>query len=174
MQENILEKPIIKVKTLKQLLVIVTFTALTIALPLLAHQYHLAGPIFLPMHFFVLAAGLIFGWKTGLVVGAISPIVSFGLSGMPPIALIPLMTLEIAAYGFFAGLLKEKGINTFTAIILAMVLGRVVLFFGVWVLLSTSPTVYFFQALKLGIVGITLQLALIPFLVRLVRKYIKA
>ena len=34
------------------------FLSLSTATPWVFHQFHLAGPIFLPMHFFVLMAGL--------------------------------------------------------------------------------------------------------------------
>lgn len=173
MKENILEKPVIKIGFLKSALVIVVFTALAIIAPMIAHHFHLAGQIFLPMHFFVLTAGLVFGKKTGFFVGAISPIVSYSLSGMPLLNLVPLMTVEIAAYGFFAGYFREKGLDSFKSIILAMILGRLILFLGAWLILSANPAVYLFQALKLGVVGIALQLALIPFITNRINNYLK-
>ncbi|MDZ7799103.1 MAG: ECF transporter S component [Patescibacteria group bacterium] len=171
MKENILEKPIIKISALKQALVIIIFISLTIAMPMIAHQYQLAGNIFLPMHFFVLAGGLIFGKKTGFIVGGLSPVIVFALSGRPSLALIPVMTLELAAYGFWAGYFREKELNSFTSIVLAMILGRVVLFLTAWVFLSGNPFIFLFSALNLGMVGIFLQLALIPFLIGLISNF---
>ena len=84
------------------------------------------------------------------------------------------MTLEIAAYGFIAGYIRQKfNAESFLSLSLALILGRVVLFFSAWVFLNAQPVAYLINAVKLGIPGVLLQLALIPFLVRLVQRYIK-
>ncbi|RKY70366.1 MAG: ECF transporter S component, partial [Candidatus Latescibacterota bacterium] len=48
------------------------------------HQFGIAGKVFLPMHFPVIVAGLLFGPFSGLLVGLFSPVLSFLLTGMPP------------------------------------------------------------------------------------------
>lgn len=170
-QTNVLETPIIKLSVLKKALFIVIFTALSVALPWFCHQFNLAGPTFLPMHFFVLMAGLLFGWRVGLFVGFLTPLVSFLSSGMPPVILLPTITLEVMAYGFFAGLMREKKIDLWLGLILALIFGKLVLFFSAWLLMSVSPVNYLYNAVKTGLPGLLIQLALLPFLVRAVQRY---
>ena len=50
-------------------IVTIIFVLLDVAVPWVFHQFHLAGPTFLPMHIFVFIAGLLFGWRVGLIVG---------------------------------------------------------------------------------------------------------
>ena len=42
------------------------FVGMAVFVPWLTHQFHLAGPKFLPMHFFVMFAGFLFGWRMGI------------------------------------------------------------------------------------------------------------
>jgi len=59
------------------------FIALDVSVPWACHQFHpLAGPTFLPMHLFVILAALLFGWRAGLLVGLVTPLVSFAVSGI--------------------------------------------------------------------------------------------
>jgi hypothetical protein len=170
-QTNILEKSIIKVTVLKQIMFIVIFTVLSVALPSFCHQFNLAGQAFLPMHFFVLMAGLLFGWRVGLMTGLLTPLVSFATSGLPIASILPAVTLEVMAYGFFAGLLREKKMDLWLAFILALVFGKTVLFFSAWILMPVNPASYLYTAIKTGLTGILLQLALLPLLVKTVQKY---
>lgn len=84
---------------------------LALAAFLLPAAAHLTGTpvrLVLPMHWPVILAGLVYGWRAGLLVGAAAPTVSYLLSGMPLPAVLPAMTLELAAYGFLAGLLRQR------------------------------------------------------------------
>ena len=87
-----------------------TYAALLIALGLLMPQvFHMiggqqAGGMFLPMHIPVLMAGLLLGPAYGTAVGVVTPLLSFLISGMPPLAKLPFMVIELAAYGFASGL----------------------------------------------------------------------
>ena len=171
-QTNILEKSVVKLTALKLLMVVTIFTALSVALPLLCHQFNLAGPTFLPMHFFVLAAGLLFGWRAGLLVGFLTPLISYGTSSLPSVALLPTITLEVMAYGFFAGLMRERKVDFWLALILALIFGKAVLFFSAWLLMPVNPAAYLFNALRTGLPGLLLQLALLPFLVKTAQKYL--
>ncbi len=58
------------------------FTLLSVAVPWAFHQFHLAGPTFLPMHIFVFVAGLLFGWRMGLIVGFLTPLASYAISSI--------------------------------------------------------------------------------------------
>ena len=64
------------------------------------------GVAFLPMHLPIIFVGLIAGPAVGAIAGAAAPLVSFLLSGMPMLAMLPLMMVELCAYGLVAGLLR--------------------------------------------------------------------
>ena len=145
------------------------FVGLAIVTPTIFHQFNLAGPKFLPMHIFVLIAGLLFGWRTGLLVGLLSPLMSYGITHLPPLAILPETILELAVYGLAAGLLREKGLNIWVALLGAMILGRLarllfVLTFG----LHTN----FWQYLQISWPGIVLQLSLIPIIIYILQKFV--
>ena len=98
-----------QVRPLKWSLFVSLFVVASVALPLAAHQFSpQVGRMLLPMHFFALTAGVVMGWRAGLVVGAASPIVSFLLSGLPTGPSLGILTAEIAVYGLLAGLLQAR------------------------------------------------------------------
>ena len=96
-------------KTAATLLAIVA----AVVLPQLFHvigavsgQGTMLGVAFLPMHLPIIFVGLIAGPAVGAIAGAAAPLVSFLLSGMPMLAMLPLMMVELCAYGLVAGLLR--------------------------------------------------------------------
>ena len=105
--------------------------ALCIVLPMAFHMVKNAGTIFLPMHIPVLLCGLICGWQYGLLCGIAGPALSSALSGMPPVAILPSMMVELAAYGTAAGLMmklvrtKSTYADLYISLIVAIVCGRV-------------------------------------------------
>lgn len=62
------------------------------------------GESFLPMHLPILLVGLLAGSYAGAAAGMFGPLVSFAFSGMPGIAMLPFMMLELCVYGLAAGL----------------------------------------------------------------------
>src|SRR3990172_10495124 len=78
------------------------------ALPWFVHLVGLPGPVLLPLHFAAILAGLALGPVPGLLNGLAAPVVSFLLTGLPPAALIPVMAVEVAAYGGAAGYLAHR------------------------------------------------------------------
>ncbi len=151
------------------------FIALDILVPWACHQFHpLAGPTFLPMHFLVILAGLWFGWRAGLLVGLITPLVSFAISGMPVLAVLPQITVEVSGYGLAAGMLREKfNLGIFWSVFGAMLIGR--LFLGMAVLLiylgGVNPFQYVWSVIAQGWPGILSQLIILPLLFRLLSPY---
>ena len=99
---------LLKFANIRSYLFTASFVMMTIMLPFVFHQFHLAGPTYLPMHIFVLLAGLLFGWRAGLIVGLFSPLASHAISGMPTLAVLPQIVVELSVYGVVAGLLREK------------------------------------------------------------------
>ncbi len=138
------------------------FVGLTVVTPAIFHQFNLAGPRFLPMHIFVLLAGLLFGWRTGLLVGLLSPLMSYSLTHLPPMAILPETILELAVYGFAAGFLRERGLNIWVALFSAMILGRI----------ARMAIAFDASFIQMSWPGIVLQLALIPAVFYLLQKFL--
>ena len=67
---------ILKYTDIRSYVLTLVFVLLDVLVPWVFHQFHLAGPTFLPMHIFVLIAGLVFGWRAGLIVGLLTPLTS--------------------------------------------------------------------------------------------------
>jgi len=67
------------------------FAAGNLLVPLAVHSVPNAGAIFLPLFFFTLVAGWQFGFAAGLVVALASPLLNYGLVGMPVAAMLPLV-----------------------------------------------------------------------------------
>ena len=105
--------------------------ALGIILPLAFHGIPDGGRIFAPMHIPVLLGGLLLGPLYGLLVGMITPILSAVLTGMPPAAILPAMTVELALFGLTGGLLirylpiRRYVPAVYLSLINAMLFGRV-------------------------------------------------
>ena len=105
--------------------------ALCYVIPLMFHGIQNAGSIFCPMHIPVFICGLICGWQYGLLCGIAGPALSSALSSMPPVAILPSMMVELAAYGTAAGLMiklvrtKSTYADLYISLIVAIVCGRV-------------------------------------------------
>ncbi len=119
------------------------FIALDVAVPWSFHQFHLAGTTFLPMHIFALIAGLLFGWRAGLIVGLLTPIASYTVSALPVLRILPQITIELTAYGLVAGILREKlHLRVIWSLLGAMIGGRLALSLGVGVVYLTIGRIY--------------------------------
>jgi hypothetical protein len=147
----------------------VFFTILAVGVPSALHQFHVAGQIFVPMHFFVIVAGLLFGWKTGLLVGILSPLMSYGLTQMPVVALLSQITVELAVYGFAAGFLRERNLNAWVSLFSAMMLGRAA---RILFIVLFAPKMNAWQFIEMSWPGILLQLALVPLTIYLLQKFV--
>ena len=105
--------------------------ALGVVLPLAFHGVPNAGRIFAPMHIPVLLAGLLTGPLYGFLVGLLTPALSAALTGMPPMAILPGMTVELAIFGCVGGLLMRylpiRGYvpAVYASLVNAMLLGRI-------------------------------------------------
>lgn len=166
---------ILKYTDIRSYVFTVVFVALSVATPWVFHQFHLAGPTFLPMHIFVLIAGLLFGWRAGLVVGLFTPLISYLVSGMPVARILPQIVIELCAYGLVAGILREKfNLRAVWSLLGAMIAGRLALLIGVVVMYfalggfysplgaEASPFLSVWSSIKQGWPGMVVQLALIP------------
>ncbi|MFA5161944.1 MAG: hypothetical protein WC421_06830 [Elusimicrobiales bacterium] len=112
-------------KTSRALIFQAGLVAAAVALPALCHLAGAPVRVILPMHWPVLAAGLVYGWRGGLMAGLAAPAASFALSGMPAAALLPVMGPEIAVYGFAAGFLRQNmRLSSRLALLGAVIAGR--------------------------------------------------
>jgi len=135
------------------------------ALPAAMHAAGLPVRLLLPMHWPVILAGLVYGWRSGALLGAACPSLSFLLSGWPLPPVLPAMTLELAAYGLVAGALRERlRWNEFASIAVALLAGRAI-FLGAAIATGwTGPDLptYLRTAMAPGLVAAALQIALLP------------
>lgn len=154
------------------------FLAIAVVFPQIFHLTGVGGNVILPMHIPVILAGFLVCPMIGLYVGIIAPIVSHLITGMPPVSppILPLMVIELGAYGFIAGLMhKIFKKNIYLSLTTTMVIGRTALgaaafvmmrFFG----LDINPFLYVKGAIITGLPGIVLQLVLIPVLVFMIER----
>lgn len=158
----------------RRLVIAALFTALGVALPIAFHAIPNAGSILLPMHIPVLLCGLVCGWPYGLACGMLAPLLSSLTTGMPPMAYVPGMLFELAAYGLVSGLLmrlvrtRSTAADIYISLAGGMVAGRVL--FGVLNALlfragSYSMEIWLTAAFATALPGIAIQLVLIPILV---------
>lgn len=149
------------------------FIACGLLLPLAFHTFGMGGRTFLPMHIPVFMGGLLLGWLPGFIIGALTPLLSCLLTGMPPlIPSLPMMIVELALFGLVAGYLYyDKRQNIYLALISAMVAGRlgaafVLLLFSDMLGIHLHPLTYVAATFMTGIVGVVIQIVFIPILVR--------
>ncbi len=144
-----------------------------LVLPFLTGQIQQIGNMLLPMHFPVILCGLICGWKYGLCIGFIMPLLRSAIFGMPvmyPSAIA--MAFELAAYGFFAGFFFSRAKwqcikSLYRCLIVSMLLGRAVWGVAMTVILGLGADGFTLTAFLSGaffnaIPGIIAQLVLIP------------
>ena len=129
------------------------------------------GEMLLPMHLPVMLAGMLWGPWAGFACGLISPIVSFALTGMPGVALLPFMTVELAVYGLSAGLLRKTNLPSFWQVVLTQVAGRVaraaVLMVAVYGFgFDRLPISIVWTSVATGVAGIVIQWAVLPLAAR--------
>ena len=164
----------VTVKTLLSAAVI----ALAVLLPQAVHLAAGAqgGAQWLPMYLPVLLGGCLLGWRWGLGIGVLSPLVSFAVtslagSAMPAAARLPYMTAELAVFAAVSGLFSQKiaenGWMAFPAVLLAQASGRAVflalaaVFRGV----SSLSAAAVWAQIQTGLLGLLLQAVLMPLLV---------
>ena len=153
----------------KKLVFTAVCAAMCLVLPMAFHTVPNAGSIFLPMHIPVLLCGLVCGWPYGLVCGLIGPAIS-SLTGMPPIAMLPSMMVECAAYGAVTGLMmkfvrtKNAVADLYISMVTAMILGRVIAGLAKALIFApgTPAFAWVTTSLVTGIPGIVIQLVVMP------------
>lgn len=165
-----------------------TYGALIIACAIILPQlFHLSGipdsgAVFLPMHIPVLLGGFILGPVFGAVIGALSPIISSLMTAMPPLSRLPFMVIELAGYGFFAGLMYQtlafyrKKFGIYLSLVSAMLFGRALYTLAAfaasaWLHIEKAGGIMAgVNATVTGFAGIVIQFMFIPPLVYALKK----
>jgi len=164
-----LNRPTLSLTGSRALIFQLSLIAAAVILPLIAHLSGASVRVLLPMHWPVILAGLVYGWRSGLITGALAPVVSFLLSGLPLPAILPAMTMELIAYGLLTGLLREVlRLSPFLSIAIALLAGRSLFVGALWLSnpgLAASAD-YILAVLTPSIIAGLLQIALLPFVAR--------
>ncbi len=148
--------------------------ALCVVLPMAFHSIQNAGTVISPMHIPVLLCGLICGPAFGLLCGLAGPLLSSLFTGMPPMAYLPPMMVELAVFGLVCGLMinlvrtKNLFADLYISLVVSMITGRIVA--GIAKALIFSPGSYSMTAWTTSYFivswpGIVIQLILIPMIV---------
>ena len=173
-QSNATVKSKITVKTLTS----VGLIALAVILPQIVHLAlgQPGGVQLLPMYLPVLIGGCLLGWRWAIVVGALSPVVSFAITSlfgeaMPALPRLPFMVAELAVFAVVSGLFSKKiyenGLWAFPAVILAQLSGRAVFLGLVAIFQSVAPFTVemIWSQILTGWVGLAIQAVLVPLLI---------
>ena len=105
--------------------------AVGMILPFLTGQIQAIAKVICPLHIPVLICGLCCGWKWGLGLGIVLPLLRGIIFGIPvfPTSALP-MAFELAAYGAVTGLMyafllgKRKGTNHLPLILCSLITAR--------------------------------------------------
>ncbi len=162
-----------KNEPVKKLTLTAMFLAIGLVLPFLTGQIQQIGNMLLPMHIPVFLCALICGWRYGVPMAFVLPIMRSMLFGMPPIYPTAIsMAFELATYALVAGFLYEKSRwqctrALYRSMLAAMMAGRIVWGIAQIILLGLKGSAFTFEAFLAGaflnaIPGILLQLMLVP------------
>ena len=162
-------------KNSKNLVLAALFLTLGLLMPFLTMQIREIGNMLLPMHIPVLVCGFVCGWRYGLLVGFITPLLRSFIFTMPimfPSAVS--MAFELATYGAIVGILyyilRSSKLRIYLSLLVAMFTGRLVWGVVMIILSGINKSTFSWQmfvgsALLNAIPGIILQLVLIPILI---------
>lgn len=135
-----------------------------------------AGATFLPMHIAVLIAALTFGITSSTIVAGSSIICSYLLTGMPSLARLPYMLIELVIYAILLSIFNKK-FNSYISLIATIILGRI-LYAGVLAVAINGlglPTygISVIESIKVGLPGIIIQLSFVPLIAKAIKKGVR-
>jgi niacin transporter len=165
----VLGKPTLSFSGYRAYVFQVVLISAAVVLPVVAHLSGISVRFLLPMHWPVILAGLVYGWRAGVLTGALAPIVNYLISGYPLPVILPSMTVELLTYGLATGILREVfRQNPFVSVAIALVFGRIVFIGSVLLgnVIAADHLGYFQAALTPGMIAGLLQIALLPFLAK--------
>lgn len=156
------------------------FLTLAIVLPFITVNNPSLGNMFCLMHFPILLCGFFCGWKYGLLIGVVAPLLRSFIVGMPPMFPTAIcMSAELGVYGLLTGILylvfPKKKRYLYLNLLISIISGKLIWGIMMFSLLSFDiskfgVTAFFMQGIVNAIPGLILQFALIPVLVMLYEK----
>ena len=166
--------------TLKAVVAALTVAAAVI-LPMIVHLAYgsIGGGVFMPMYIPVIFGAAFMGKAWGSAIALLSPLVSFAVTSvisnpMPSVQKLPFIMAELLVFALVCGSFSKKIANnvsfTFIAVLLSQIAGRSTLV--VLNLAFGSVSAALTQVYN-GIFALILQLALIPLLMLLIKKFQK-
>ncbi|MCR4938800.1 MAG: ECF transporter S component [Treponemataceae bacterium] len=128
------------------------------------------GIAFSPMHLPIIIVGFLAGPFAGGISGLLGPVAAFLISGMPTMAQLPFMMVELFGYGLAAGLLRNVKMNLVLKTLLVMVAGRVLRMgactFAFYALGNANMApLGIWRSIPSSLPGIVLQIVMIPLIV---------
>lgn len=143
----------------------------SLSVPFILHFFGIAGQIFMPLYLFALLAGLVYGWRCGLLVGLLAPVISFSITQMPVIQILPFVIVKSVLLGLISGFVMEqsKGKKLYLcsgiAVIFSLLIGNLLLY------ISLNNTVMAQMDLLTGYPGIILLIVAVPWLSKNITRY---
>lgn len=130
----------------------------SVMLPYVLHYFYSAGQIFLPIYFFVLIGAYKFGWKVGVMTAISSVLISFALTGMPMLMILPFVIIKGVLLAITAGYFAKRGKLSMLSILLTIACYQVVGFAIVYLFshnlaLASEDLVSGYPGLLLEIIG---------------------
>lgn len=176
----------VKTKITVKSLISAVLIALAVILPQIVHAALGApgGVQWLPMYLPVLIGGCLLGWKWGLSVGVLSPVVSFLVTlsfgnPMPAAVRLPYMIAELAVFAVVSGLFSESisknSWMAFPAVLLAAVAGRFTFLAVAAIFQTVSPlsAAIVWEQIQTGLSGLVLQAVIAPAIIMVLSLIIK-
>ena len=164
---------------IQKMILAAMFLALAYVMPFLTLQIPQIGQMLCPLHIPVLICGFICGWKWGLTIGFIVPLLRSLTLSMPPMYPSAIaMAFELATYGAIAGLmfqiLPKKKIFIYVSLLISMLVGRIIWGSAMYVLMDIKGNSFTFSSFLTGAIinsvpGIIIQIILVPIIVMLIK-----
>lgn len=143
------------------------FTALGVLFPQLFHMMGL-GATFLPMFLPVLTAAMLLRMRLALTVAGLTPVLSWLLTGMPPLSppILPLLIAELTVSAAVISHLRlQRGWHVLPALAAGLLVDRIVLYLVIETVTAFAGIrhpMFGPAAVLVGLPGIALQLIVIP------------
>lgn len=153
-------------KGIKTLIFQVLLIGIAVLMPYIAHIFNAPVRYILPMHWAVILAVLVYGWRGGAVTGLAAPVISYLISGMPAGIYLAAMVPELFVYGLITGLLREKfRLNAFLSAAAALIAGRIIFMLVFIMTGNVQGTIagHFYASMMPGIAAALLQVIILPF-----------
>lgn len=148
------------------------FIAMGILIPVLFHMIGLGG-VFLPMFWPIAVCGFFLPLQYAVIVGALTPILSSLMTGMPPQPILYKMIFELAFLSGAISLFYTKTrLGSIWIVLAGIVLSRIVLLIGsvaIAPILGLPPEWYAIASLFKSIPGIIILLIVIPVIIKKIK-----